>query len=99
MHLQTYYIMKLNESQVTYVEVQKKHIHVEYCFTKDPVKGKTAPQQKIWALISFIHPETRHMERLKVAEPADILNSPEEEIHEFVEKEVECFLKHCREYI
>jgi hypothetical protein len=91
--------MKLNESRVTYVEANKKHVHVEYCFTKDAAKGKPAPEKKVWAMISFIHPETKQKERLKVAEPQDILKSSEEEIHEFVEKEVECFLKHCREYI
>ncbi len=90
--------MKLNETRVTYVEANKKHVHVEYCFTKGSVKGKPA-QQKVWALISFIHPETKHKERLKVSEPQDILKSSEDEIHEFVEREVECFLKHCREYI
>ncbi len=90
--------MKLNETRVTYVEANKKHVHVEYCFTKGTIKDKEAPQQKVWALISFIHPETRQKERLKVSEPLEILKSSEEEIHEFVEKEVECFLKHCREY-
>jgi hypothetical protein len=90
--------MKLNETTVTYVEVNKKHVHVEYCFTKNTKKGDVAPDKKLWAMISFIHPETRQKERLRVTEPQDILKSTEEEIHEFVEKEVECFLKHCREY-
>ncbi len=89
--------MKLNETRVTFVEANKKHVHVEYCFTKNTKKG-VAPDNKVWAMISFIHPETRQKERLKVTEPQDILKSSEEEIHEFVEKEVECFLKHCREY-
>jgi hypothetical protein len=91
--------MKLNESRHTYIEANKKHVHVEYCFTKDAAKGMPVPQQKVWAMISFIHPETRQKERLKVAEPEDILKSTEAELHEFVEKEVECFLKHCREYV
>jgi len=89
--------MKLNESRVTFVEANKKHVHVEYCFTKNTKKG-VAPDNKVWVMISFIHPETRQKERLKVTEPQDVLKSSEEEIHEFVEKEVECFLKHCREY-
>lgn len=89
--------MKLNETKITYVEASKKHVHVEYCFTKYAAT-KTAPDKKVWAMISFIHPETRQKERLRIAEPQDILKSSEEEIHEFVEKEVECFLKHCREY-
>ncbi len=90
--------MKLNETRVTYVEANKKHVYVEYCFTRDNDKGKQAPQQKVWAVISFLHPETKQKERLKVFETGDILKSTEQEIHEFVEKEVECFLKHCREY-
>jgi hypothetical protein len=49
--------MKLNEIRVTYVEANKKHVHVEYCFAKDPAKGKPTPVQKVWAMISFIHPE------------------------------------------
>ena len=89
--------MKLNETRVTFVEANKKHVHVEYCFTKNTKKG-VAPDNKVWVMISFIHPETRQKERLKVTEPQDVLKSSEEEIHEFVEKEVECFLKHCREY-
>jgi hypothetical protein len=89
--------MKLNETRITYVEANKKHVHVEYCFTKN-TKTDQAPDNKVWAMISFIHPETRHKERLRVSEPLDILKSSEEEIHEFVEREVECFLKHCREY-
>ncbi len=89
--------MKLNETRITYVEANKKHVHVEYCFTKDAARD-TAPDKKVWAMISFIHPETRQKERLRVTEPQDILKSSEDEIHEFVEKEVECFLKHCREY-
>ena len=48
----------------------------------------------------IIHsPRNKTKRTVKVAEPQDILKSSEEEIHEFVEKEVECFLKHCREYI
>lgn len=90
--------MKLNETRVTYVEANKKHVNVEYCFTKN-TKEDVAPDEKVWAMISFIHPETRQKERLRIAEPVDILKSSEEEIHEFVEKEVECFLKDCREYI
>lgn len=90
--------MKLNETKVTYVEADKKHVHVEYCFTKN-TKEDVAPDEKVWALISFIHPETRQKERLRITEPEDILTSSEQDIHEFVEKEVECFLKDCREYI
>ncbi len=89
--------MKLNETRITYVEANKKHVHVEYCFTKDQGKGKPG-EQKVRAVISFIHPETRQKERLQIVEQQEILKSTEDEIHTFIEMEIECFLQHCKEY-
>ncbi len=88
--------MKLNEEHTTHLIVDKKSVHVAYCFSKEDVCGKV-PEGNIWAVMSFIHPETKQKERLKVYEDETILNASEDEIHAFVEREVECFLKDCEE--
>jgi hypothetical protein len=89
--------MKLNEVRTTHIEADKKLINVNYYFTKDSFNGKPVAEQNVWAVMSFIHPETRQNERLKVLEPVSILRSAEDAIHAFVEREVECFLKDCEE--
>lgn len=88
--------MKLEQKQTTTVIVDKQSIHVDYYFTKDEVCGKTG-EGNIWAVMTFIHPESRQKDRLKVSEPKSILNASEDEIHSFVEREVECFLNDCAE--
>jgi hypothetical protein len=88
--------MKLNQAQTTNVIVDKKSIHVEYYFTENEVCGPSG-DGNIWVVMTFIHPESRQKDRLKVSEPESILNASEDEIHSFIEREVECFIKDCAE--
>jgi hypothetical protein len=89
--------MKLNQRKSTHIIADHKSIAVEYCFTKEDVNGQEPGARRIWAIIKFKNPETKHHERLRVAEHQSILEAPEKEILSFIEKEVECFFKHCDE--
>jgi len=89
--------MKLNQRKSTHVIADSKVIAVQYCFTKDDVGGQSPGSRKVWVIIKFTNPETKHHELLRIEEPQDILEAGEKEIHEFIEREVECFFKHCDE--
>lgn len=77
--------------------VNEKTIPVQYYFTKDDVIGKQPGARNVWVVIKFTHPESKQQERIIVTEPQSILESTEKEVHAFIEREVECFFKHCDE--
>ena len=89
--------MKLNQRKNTHVIVDRNHISVQYFFTKDDVGGQEPGARKVWAVIKFSHPDTKQLERIKAQEPQSLLDAPDKEIQQFIEKEVECFFKHCDE--
>lgn len=87
--------MKLNQRKSTHVIVNNTPIAVQYCFTKDDVAGQAPGSRRLWAIISFTHPGSRQLVRMRVSEPQSILEATEKEMLEFVEREVECYINHC----
>jgi hypothetical protein len=89
--------MKLNQRRSAHVIADNKYIAVEYSFTKDDVGGQQPGPRKLWAVIKFTNPQTRSVERLRVEEPQSLLEASDKEILAYIEREIECFFRHCDE--
>lgn len=89
--------MKLNQKKNTHVIIGGSCISVQYYMTLDNICDQQPQTGKVWVVINFAHPHTRSVERIKVEEPQDIIEASDKEILSFVEREIECFFRHCDE--